>query len=161
MATLSASLPFELPPHVRYAPSSNSISPEETLTSRWHQSRRKLLELRRMKSNWDGLGADAPDPAVVDAAIGFLSSLKDRPATPPPDRIVIAPDGAVILEWQSGMERVQAEICDLDQVEWMHSRSSGKALHWNESLHDETLGEHDWDQRPESVAGGAASVYAY
>jgi hypothetical protein len=138
---------------------SDSVSPEESGNARWHQARRKLLELRSLKADWDGLGGEAPDPAVVDWAVDFLSALRNRVATAAPDRIILAPDGAVVLEWQSGSERVQAEFCEVGQVEWMYSRPQRDAIHWLESQ-EERYGEVDWDTRAEHVAGGAASVYA-
>jgi hypothetical protein len=159
MSTTNALWTLDLEAHARPVASSDSVSPEENNNARWRQARRKLVELRRLKANWDGLGGEASDPAVVDWAVEYLSSLGSRGPMAPPDRIILGPDGAVVIEWQVGGERIQAEICEVGRVEWMHSRPRGSAIHWTESP-DELYGELDWDTGAHGVAGGAASVYA-
>jgi hypothetical protein len=55
----------------------------------------ELLELRRLGADWDGEGAVAPIPELVDGAIDFVAQ---RIYTPP-SRVVPINDGRIAVEW--------------------------------------------------------------
>jgi hypothetical protein len=84
---------------------------------RWKEHSDDLLAIRRYKDDWDGDGADAPDPQLVDQAINFLAALR-KTAFDLPFRVALSPNGAIGIEWQSPGTYVQAEIVAYDRVEW-------------------------------------------
>lgn len=53
-----------------------------------------LDKLAALEDNWDGDGADSPQPKALDAARLILEY------TPAPDRMLPTWDGGIILEWQ-------------------------------------------------------------
>ena len=63
---------------------------------RWKDSVDELLEIRGIADNWDGEGALAPSPELVDNAIEFLVQ---RKCPVPPSRITPVNDGRITLEW--------------------------------------------------------------
>ena len=136
----------------------DSMSAMGICDQRWDECTRELLELRRLKRNWNGFDADPPDPAAVDSAINLLSQLRLRQKDAPPSRVVLGPDGAVIIEWQTDIERVEVEICSPLRAEWMRSRRGQPATHWDENL-PSFAGDVTWESEADSVAADAASDY--
>lgn len=85
----------------------------------WGKREAELLAIRRFKYDWDGFGADAPNPTLIDTAIAFLHTLQERDETDPPHRVALSPDGLVAMEWQKGRDFLRAEIGNHAEVEWM------------------------------------------
>lgn len=85
----------------------------------WIAKEADLSAFRQRLEDWDGLGASAPDPTVVDRAISFLHILRARDRSNPPRRVVLSSDGLIALEWVEGRKFVQAEIGNSNEIEWM------------------------------------------
>jgi|SRR6185312_8641069 len=132
----------------------------------WVRRRNELAAIRAYRDDWDGFGADAPDPRIVDTAIGFLHLLQGRGALPP-TRVTLSPDGLVSMEWQDGDHLQQAQVVTETEVEWMEV-VPGRPTEFNTeaviSHHSRPL-ENDWQvtKQPTRLigAGGAALSYAY
>lgn len=77
----------------------DTSSLENRIEKQWRAAVDDLLEIRRLESNWDGEGAVAPVPELVDAAIKIV---KQRMHGLPPSRIVPVNDGSISLEWEFG-----------------------------------------------------------
>ncbi len=75
----------------------------------WDRAIDTLLEIRTLKDDWDGLGAPAPAPVVVDTAIRLAGWMQGKDITPP-SRVVQSLDGAVVFEWQSDGGRTQLDV---------------------------------------------------
>jgi hypothetical protein len=80
-------------------PEENGRADEERGGGRWDETINALAGVRELEDNWDGLGASAPPPALLDSAVGLAYLLRGRGMSPP-DRVVAGTAGTVILEWQ-------------------------------------------------------------
>ena len=69
--------------------------------AKWRRVIDTLLALRNLGPDWDGEGATAPFPEIVDSAITLIKMREFRDAMPgPPSRISPINDGRIVLEWQ-------------------------------------------------------------
>jgi hypothetical protein len=59
--------------------------------------------------NWDGYGAPAIDPAVIEAAVAFISRLPGHLAIRQP-RVVPTAGGMLQLEWHEGARSLELEF---------------------------------------------------
>jgi len=80
------------------------------LAEEWVSSANRLNDFDRLVDDWDGLGATAPDQDVVESAKIFLSLKRTQDPESPPSRVLAAPDGSVVFEWQSGSIIFEVEI---------------------------------------------------
>ncbi len=85
-----------------------------------------LLALRGLEDDWDGQGAPAPEPAVVDTALTVATDFRSD-GLAPPDRAVAGVNGTVVLEWFSPKTYCEIEITAPGQVEGrLVNRESGE-----------------------------------
>lgn len=126
----------------------------------WRDRRSDLLRIRRYRDNWDGFGADAPDPRVLDTAIEFLENLRLRDAAHPPFRATLSPNGTVGFEWQTTSEWICVEIVSTERAEWMRTVTGQRPEHWEECLDIfRNMQDGSWDGiSTESAAGVAVSA---
>jgi hypothetical protein len=110
-------------------------------TQPWDSLLDRLLEIRTLKDDWDGLGAAAPRPEIVDSAIRFLKFLRRGQVSPPPSRVAPSSNGAVLFEWQSGGSYKEAEIEETHRVEWMELSADGSTRHWSEPWEENSCEE--------------------
>ena len=82
---------------------------------RWEEVVNQLLDARKLEDDWDGQGAVAPDPALVDRAIAFALS-RQQTGHAPPDFAIPTVNGTVVLEWHGFSEYVEFEVVSPDQV---------------------------------------------
>jgi hypothetical protein len=68
---------------------------------RWNSCREQLLQWRGMGSDWDGDGADAPKPEIIDTIVGLIRSGVGRQilSENPPDSVNALRDGTISLDW--------------------------------------------------------------
>ncbi len=99
----------------------------------WKERTDDLLRIRSTEHDWDGLGAEAPDDALVDSAISLLKMLRRESDMPPPTRIVATPGGTVLFEWQYDGVYIEAEIVEPYCAEWMLERPGEQTAHWTMS----------------------------
>jgi hypothetical protein len=81
-----------------------------------------LLAIRGLDDDWDGQGAEAPPPALVDAAITLAQTLEARGLTPP-HRVIAGVDGTVSFEWISCSDYLEIEVMSPDYAEYRFVRS--------------------------------------
>lgn len=86
------------------------ISVDRSGTSLWRSAFARLAELRSLNDDWDGAGAAAPGPEVVDNAIEAARHLSSQ--WPPPTRIVPDINGAVCFEWEGDGGAIEVEISE-------------------------------------------------
>src|SRR5207237_9568318 len=65
----------------------------------WEPTVQKIVALQDLSDDWDGSGATAPSPELLESAIG-LTYLLCAKGVPPPSRVVPGLEGAVLFEWQ-------------------------------------------------------------
>ena len=104
-------------------------SSQHEMNQAWSQRTDDLLSIRRLKDDWDGLGARAPDAQLVDSAIDLLKLLMYQDQLPPPHRIVATPTGTLLLEWQMGPIYLESEITSPYHAEWMLEHPGGRTEH--------------------------------
>jgi hypothetical protein len=125
-------------------------------TKAWQQRDKELLVIRKYRNDWDGLGTEAPNPALIDVAREVLAVLKRRDPDSPPVRASLTPAGSVTLEWQSKGHYLEAEITGFGRVEWMEAREGEKAKLWIEKLADEKASEVRGAVWEETIEAGVA-----
>jgi hypothetical protein len=79
-----------------------------------------LDSLRTLAPNWDGYGAPAIDPAVIEAAKSFFAKLPENLAYQP--HLVPMSNGTLQLEWHDGPKSLELEF---------ESASSIRYLQWH------------------------------
>ncbi len=99
--------------------------------SRWGERSDDLHRLLSLPDDWDGQGAVAPESLLVNSAIDLLRKFREQTELPPPTRIVAAPSGSVVLEWQTGEVYLEAEVFEPDHVDWMLERPAQPTEHWS------------------------------
>jgi len=65
----------------------------------WEPAIVNIVKFQHLGDNWDGQGAQAPSHELLVSAIGLAYTLNEQ-GVDPPSRVVPAPDGSVIFEWQ-------------------------------------------------------------
>jgi hypothetical protein len=84
----------------------------------WSAALEQVQRLQSLGADWDGQGAQAPSPVLLESA-RQLAEVLARHAFPPPCRVVAGPDGEVLLEWQAGDAYLEAEIGRPGTAEWL------------------------------------------
>src|SRR4051794_1952575 len=78
-------------------------------TRTWSQVIDDLLALRNLENDWDGQGAEAPNPALVDGAITLAQSLRTE-GRRPADFAVAGVNGTVVFEWHDSSGYLEIEV---------------------------------------------------
>ncbi|HTK74567.1 MAG TPA: hypothetical protein VL371_04865 [Gemmataceae bacterium] len=68
-----------------------------------------LLALREFKDDWDGQGAEAPKPGVIDAAVGLAREFQAA-QVPPADHAIAGVNGTVYFEWHGTQGYLEIEV---------------------------------------------------
>ena len=68
-------------------------------TGEWARMRTKIGAFKKLTTNWDDEGGEAPEHEVVDSVLSYLLSLQ-RQHYAPPVRVAVTPEGGVFVEWQ-------------------------------------------------------------
>jgi hypothetical protein len=98
---------------------------------KWRKVIRALEPLRRLRHNWDGLGAAAPRPGVLDTAIdlaGYLGQ-RDQPA---PTTVAPTPAGTILFTWDDAWDEIryyELEIRTPNWLTWMQIDDAGSVTH--------------------------------
>ena len=108
-------------------------SAESVVESLWRRCENELLQIRKLNDDWDGLGAEHPQPEVVDSVLELVSQFRKESQVPPPIRIVASPAGTVVLEWQLPSVRLEVEITKPYQAECMLEEQGKPIQHWEQS----------------------------
>lgn len=88
--------------------------------------------------DWDGHGADAPNPKILDSAHELLVFLYMQNWSPP-CRVVPTQEGGLLVEWQTADRYLEAEFVGNGRVEWMAKTGELPAIHLVSSLPLEAL----------------------
>jgi hypothetical protein len=85
-------------------------------TRTWSELIGDLQAIRNLDDDWDGQGAVAPHPALVDGAITLLQSFRAY-GMDPPDRVIAGVNGTVFFEWHGPGGYLEIEVTAPDQAE--------------------------------------------
>ena len=78
--------------------SDNPTAAELDIDVQWSELIDDLLALRGLEADWDGQGAEAPGPALVDGAIKLARRFQEEKQSPA-DRVTAGVNGTVFLGW--------------------------------------------------------------
>jgi hypothetical protein len=95
----------------------------------WEARIHDLLKIRSLEDDWDGAGAVAPPPDLVDSAIILAQILRDR-GYDAPSRIVPGVNGTVLFEWQHDGIYEELEVTEPLLAEVMQIVPGQPAEHW-------------------------------
>jgi hypothetical protein len=71
----------------------------------------RLHELKQLKANWDGYGAEAPLPTVIERTYGFVDALANKYQKALGDQQIYPnPSGTITIDWERGERVVSLEI---------------------------------------------------
>ena len=115
-------------------------SPEHSLAHLWDLRLSDLLSIRRLSDDWDGEGAEAPGPELVDLAITLLDRWRAS-GVAVPERIVPSPNGTVVIEWQWPHAYLEADVINPRTIEWMIAEEGREPAHPVTVL-DQRFGEY-------------------
>jgi hypothetical protein len=85
-------------------------------TGSWPQRLDDVLALRNLHDDWDGQGAEAPDPAVADGALEFARDFQAA-QLPPADRVIAGVNGTIFFEWHGSGGYLEIEVTASDRAE--------------------------------------------
>ena len=97
-------------------PSVDGVEPDN-LPGWIEEAQADIERLRRLDPNWDGYGAPAIDPAIIDVARSFVASLPATCRIPP--RVVPMSSGALQLEWHDGPRSLELEFESPDSIRYL------------------------------------------
>ncbi len=69
----------------------------------------ELLRIRNLEDDWDGEGAEAPHPSLVDGAITLAQCLEVS-GTPLADRVIASVNGTIYFEWHTPLGYQEIEV---------------------------------------------------
>jgi len=110
------------------------LDPEQEENRRqWDRARRDLERFLLLEADWDGYGASASDPQLLETASRVLLITQER-GIPPPSRLLPTQSGGVLIEWQLPGLYFDAEIVEGHTVEWMFQAEGHATEHYEWEL---------------------------
>jgi hypothetical protein len=84
----------------------------------WGSAFESVMDALNLQSDWDGMGADAPDKRILNVWLDLMRELRNNDWRPP-SHVRPTPDGCIALEWELPAYgyRVEAELT-ADEVHW-------------------------------------------
>lgn len=153
--------PFLEVPVERVSISSVETAEERQWRDMWQDIEAQLFAFQKYHDDWDGFSSDAPDSSVINRAIRFAGSIKEKNGAAP-SRVTLAPDGSVAIEWWDTGVCTQAEIGLGDYIEWVRFGQKGQPVHWQEQIDWEPGNwRNDRQAMTEEEGVGADFVYPH
>jgi hypothetical protein len=79
-----------------------------TVLADWKACAEKIQTFRQLADDWDGDGAAAPEPNVIDVATTVAHNLSRK--MPAPDRIHVGVNGTIYFEWFAADRYIEIEV---------------------------------------------------
>jgi len=95
----------------------------------WERVFEELRSIAGLEDDWDGLGAKAPAPALLETA-AKLAQWYRAGGTTAPSRIVAGTDGAIMIEWQTEGSYADVEIAEPYHAKIMLRMKGQQTQHW-------------------------------
>lgn len=92
----------------------------------WSELVDDLLVLRTLEEDWDGQGAVAPHPTLVDGAITLAQHFQ-LTGECPADRVIASVNGTIIFEWQGPSGYLEIEVTTPVEAEGRRVRAGSEA----------------------------------
>lgn len=131
-------------------------SREFDLTRSWTRCYEKLESISKLKEDWDGMDADAPDPDILETAFKFIGQIRASGELPP-SRIVAMANGGILVEWHFDKEnRIEAEITESGVIEYCLLRDGSDPVYFDEPVGIDSWDEIAWAAPSEAATSAAA-----
>jgi len=84
-----------------------------------------IISLSSLQENWDGYGADSPNPKLIGGAIGLLGFIANHSNVSIPS---ISPTriGGVIFEWENDPHEIEVEIVTEGAAEYAYINTQNR-----------------------------------
>ena len=160
------SIAWTLDTDLSFQPQSASAM-ESAEEAKWREIGEEINGFRSCRNNWDGLGATAPNPDIIDRAIAFIELARERFGDRAPTRATLGPNGSVAIEWRykSGV-CYEAEIDADPEIHWMAFDGINQPIHWEWEAPEKSEAGEDQDQmrgsgwRTDTITVGELSEFA-
>ena len=83
----------------------------------WNDLVDDLLRLHELEDDWDGQGAEAPHPALIDGAIKLALYFEQKKTTPA-TRAIAGLRGTIYFEWQTPLCYYEVEVLSPVEAEY-------------------------------------------
>jgi hypothetical protein len=100
----------------------------------WQVAERELIEIEKLKDDWDGMGAKAPHPKTAEGAFLFLDWLRSGGDIQPSDSITASPQGHIVFVWTIRDTYIEVEILDPIRGYFFLEFPDGEILSWDFQL---------------------------
>ncbi len=92
----------------------------------------QLKAMRHLRDNWDGYGAAAPQPEIIDLAqqfIGLLNAMLARPFSPAEFHVSPTRIGGVLIDWEDDSIEHEMELSPDGSIGFLHlNKVTGKIV---------------------------------
>jgi len=123
--------------------------------NQWQLVHNQLKQYSHYQINWDGYGSAPATPSAFKVVDELLKKARNSSWTAP-STATLSPSGAIQIEWWSGSEVLQAEISDINRIDWVRFGPKGAPKHWWEDLTGSARGE-TWEGTGATQSLGAAA----
>ncbi len=95
----------------------------------WGAIVKELERILSLEDDWDGAGAQKPDPRTIHFCIAVADRLADQNAAPA-SSVSPTVEGGAVFQWQSAVGRLELEVNEPHRAECMLSILGQKPKHW-------------------------------
>ena len=92
----------------------------------WARMRTKLQAFKKLTTNWDNEGGEAPKHQVIDSVLIYLFILQNK-QFPPPVRVAVTSEGAIFVEWQCPDFYMDIETVAIGRAEVLYVPANGNS----------------------------------
>lgn len=115
--------------------------------AKWREIGEEIVRFRSCRDNWDGLGASAANPDIIDRAIAFIELARELFGDRAPTRATLGPNGTVAIEWHDKFGVCyEAEIDADPEIHWMAFDGIHQPNHWEWEVPKKSEAGEDQDQ---------------
>ena len=118
----------ETTPYWPRAMESAAIGTEGCASDQWCEMLSDLVGMRNLQNDWDGLGAVAPSPDLLESSIEWARHLQWRGQSAP-SSVFAGPNGTILFNWQDENGYLDAELTEPHHIQWMQIIPGRAAQH--------------------------------
>lgn len=101
----------------------------QTTVAQWEVILQHLHKMLTLRDNWDGEDAKAPARGKILSVIDLLNQI-EHSNMHAPSRVVVGPEGEIVVEWQQDDNYIELEVSKPYVGEWMFENSGMAPKHY-------------------------------